>query len=253
MKGRELTAPAIPSLSGNALKVLAAATMLADHVGLVLLPGIPALRFIGRLAFPIFAFMIAEGCAHSRNRLRYFLQVLLLATVCQVAYTVAMGSWFFCVPVSFSIAIALVLALEKWKNALFAGRLWQKLLWGAVFLGGVAAVWLINRLLMLDYGFWGCMMPVAASLLRKTNHIPKKLARLDHNLIHVLAMGVCMIPLAVQLGPWQWWSLLALPLLSCYNGRRGKYRLKYFFYIFYPAHLLAVQGLAMLLQFLEGR
>lgn len=247
MRSQGLTQNEGLSLSGNALKLLAAAAMTVDHVGLVLLPGVPALRLMGRIAFPIFAFMIAEGCAHTRSRLRYFLHVLVLAAVCQTAYTVAMGSWFFCVPVSFAIAIALVLALEQWKEALFGGALWAKLLWGAVFLSAVAAVWVINRYLTVDYGFWGCMMPVAASLLRSTAHTPKKLAAWDGNLTHVLAMGLCMVPLALHLGPWQWWSFLALPFLKLYSGRRGRYRMKYFFYIFYPAHLLAVQAISMLL------
>lgn len=239
-----------PELSGNALKILAAIAMAVDHVGLVLLPTVPVLRQIGRLAFPIFAFMIAEGCAHTRNALRYFLSLLTLGVVCQTAYTAATGSWFLCVPVSFTMAIPLVLALGKWKSALFDQALWPKLLWGVVFLGGMAAVWALNRLVTVDYGFWGCMLPVGASLFRRTENMPRSPARLDRNTVHVLAMGALMVPLALGLGIWQWWSMLALPLLKLYSGRRGKYRMKYFFYIFYPAHLLMIQGLDMLLHML---
>ena len=242
MGSRELNAKAGLSLSGNWLKLLAAVAMTADHVGLVLLPQVPALRLIGRLAFPIFAFMIAEGCAHTRSGLRYFLHVLLLAAVCQTAYTVAMGSWYLCVPVSFALAIALVMALNQWKKA---QKTLQKCLWGAVFFLGVAVVWLLNRVVTLDYGFWGCMMPVGASLLRRKREDDPLPAWLDQNFFHVLAMGLFMAPLALWLGAWQWWSFLALPLLSCYSGRRGKYKMKYFFYIFYPAHLLVVQAIAM--------
>ena len=228
-------------LSGNALKLIAAVSMLLDHIGLLFFPFNGIFRIFGRLALPIFAFMIAEGCAHTRSTLRYFLHVLILAVVCQTAYTVAMGSWYLCVPVSFALAIALVLALNMWKKA---GKLWQKCLWGVVFFLAVAAVWLLNRIVTLDYGFWGCMMPVGASLLRRKKD---QAAWYDRNVFHVLAMGIFMVPLALQLGTWQWWSFLALPLLSCYSGRRGKHKMKYFFYIFYPAHLLVVQGIAMLL------
>ena len=62
-------------LSGNALKILGALSMLADHVGLMFFPEVTALRIVGRLAYPIFAYMIAEGCAHTRNRRRYFLRI----------------------------------------------------------------------------------------------------------------------------------------------------------------------------------
>ncbi len=233
-----LTRSAMPQLSGNALKILAAVTMTVDHVGLTLFPRVQVLRLIGRLAFPIFAFMIAEGCAHTRNAWRYFLHVLVLGVVCQAAYTIAMNSWYLCVPVSFAIAIPLILALQKWKKA---QSFLSALLWGAVFLAGVAAVWVLTRYVTLDYGFWGSMMPVGASLFRGTK-------KQDRNLTHVLTMGVLMIPLALQLGPWQWWSLLALPFLKLYSGNRGKYKMKYFFYIFYPAHLLGIQGVFLLMK-----
>lgn len=243
MAEQVLAGKSLPSLSANALKVIAAVSMTADHVGLVLFPQISALRFVGRLAFPIFAFMIAEGCAHTRNALRYFLSVLTLAAVCQTAYTVAMGSWYLCVPVSFSMAIPLVLALKKWKRAMFHRAVAPSVLWGLVFLGGVAAVWVLTRFVQLDYGFWGCMLPVAASLFRAEGDHKK----LDRNIVHVLAVAVCMVPLALSMGQWQWWSFLSLPLLKGYSGKRGKRKLKYFFYIFYPAHLLVIQGLSMLL------
>lgn len=234
-------------LSGNALKIIAAVTMVVDHVGYTFFPTVALLRFIGRLAFPLFAYMIAEGCVHTRSPGRYFLSVFMLAAVCQVAYTVAMQDWFLCVPVSFSMAIALILALKRWKTALFGGRLAPKLLWGAVFLGGVAGVWALTRFVHLDYGFWGCMLPVSASLLRKPENAPAWWKKLDSQSAHLIAMGVGMVLLAVQNGVWQWWSLLALPLLMLYSGKRGKHKMKYFFYIFYPAHLLVIEGLYILL------
>lgn len=231
-------------LSGNVLKILAAIAMTVDHAGLMLFPKLSALRFVGRLAFPIFAFMIAEGCVHTRSRVRYFLSVLALAVVCQTAYTVAMDSWYLCAPVSFSLAIPLVLALEGWKKAKAP---LSKFGWAAVFLGGVAAVWILTPIIQLDYGFWGCMLPVGASLFRSTEHTTSSLKKWDRNLVHVLAMAVFMVPLAVAMGQWQWWSFLSLPLLKVYSGRRGKYKMKCFFYIFYPAHLLVIQGINMLL------
>ena len=68
-------------LSGNALKIIAAVAMTIDHVGLMFFPQLKVLRIIGRIALPIFAFMIAEGCRYTRNKLRYFLTVFLLASL----------------------------------------------------------------------------------------------------------------------------------------------------------------------------
>lgn len=235
---RVLKRPAPFLLSGNVLKILAAVTMTVDHVGMTLFPGLPVLRFIGRLAFPIFAFMVAEGCAHTRSMGRYFLHMAVLALICQTTYTIAMQSWFLCVPVSFALAIPLVFALQQWKRT--TDKL-PKRLWAVIFLAGIVAVWALTRCVTLDYGFWGCMMPVAASLFRDAD------TKLDKNIVHVLAMGAVMVPLAMSLGLWQWYSMLALPLLLLYSGQRGKYKMKYFFYVFYPAHLVIIQGLSMIL------
>ena len=55
-------------LSNDRLKIIAAAAMLIDHIGAYLLPQVRILRIIGRIAFPIFAFMIAEGCRYTKNK-----------------------------------------------------------------------------------------------------------------------------------------------------------------------------------------
>ena len=73
-------------LSGNVLKIIAAISMLIDHVGYMLFPEYKILRIIGRISFPIFAFMIAEGCNYTKNKLRYFIVILSLATVYQIVY-----------------------------------------------------------------------------------------------------------------------------------------------------------------------
>ena len=64
-----MTAPhSSVGLTGNQLKLIALVTMTIDHIGMQLFPRVRLLRIIGRLAFPIFAYMIAEGCRYTRNR-----------------------------------------------------------------------------------------------------------------------------------------------------------------------------------------
>ena len=60
-------------LSGNSLKLIAALTMLIDHMGIMLFPNVAVLRCIGRISFPIFAFMISEGARYTKDKTRYFL------------------------------------------------------------------------------------------------------------------------------------------------------------------------------------
>ena len=100
----------IKCLSGNTLKIIAAVTMLIDHIGFILLPQYGFLRIIGRLSFPIFAFLIAEGCKYTKNKLRYFLSVFILGLVCQIAYYVAAQSLYIGVLLSFSVSILCVYA-----------------------------------------------------------------------------------------------------------------------------------------------
>ena len=69
-------------LTGNLLKLIAMLTMTIDHIGVILLPQYRILRIIGRLAMPIYAFMIAEGCHYTHDRRAYFLRLFGLAILC---------------------------------------------------------------------------------------------------------------------------------------------------------------------------
>ena len=73
-------------LTNNQLKIIAMISMLIDHVGVVLFPKLKILRIIGRLAFPIFAYMIAEGCQYTRNRFKYLLIIAGMGITYQVVY-----------------------------------------------------------------------------------------------------------------------------------------------------------------------
>ena len=76
-------------LSAMTLKYIAMATMLVDHMGYVLFPWTLWLRCVGRIAFPIFAFQIAEGCIRTHDRRRYALRLLLFAVLTEVPFDLA--------------------------------------------------------------------------------------------------------------------------------------------------------------------
>ena len=219
-------------LNGNALKLIAALSMLLDHVGVILFPGQQWLRIVGRLAFPIYAFMIAEGCKYTRSKKRYLGLLAALAALCQIVYYLFDGSTYFSVLTTFCLSILTIYAMDRVKEHPGPISLW--LLWFAL-----VGVWLLNRQFTIDYGFWGCMVPVFTSLPVKT--------RWDRPYVRVAALGVGLLLLCQDSNAYQYYSLLALPLLLCYNGARGKWNLKYFFYIFYPAHLAILQGIATLM------
>ena len=220
-------------LSGNWLKIIAAVTMLIDHIGYIFFPTQTLWRIIGRIAMPIFAFMIAEGCCYTRSKLRYFLSVLGLGLLCQTVYVAFAGGWELCMPVNFSLSILLVCTLEQAVKE----RSW---LWATLFALVMALVYLLNEAVTLDYGFWGCMLPLFCCL-------PRVLGR-QERWLRVLTLGVGMVLLSMNSSVLQWYSLMALPLLLLYSGQRGKAKMKYFFYIFYPLHLAVLQGIAWLIQ-----
>ena len=221
--------------TNNQLKIIAMISMLLDHVGVALFPQVRWLRIAGRLAYPIFAYMIAEGCVHTKNRTRYFLQIAGLATVCQLVYYIAEGSLYQSILVTFSLSILCIYAIDIFQKhkGIFSGAL-------AMIVFGVAtyACRVLPRKIAgfdIDYGFLGVMLPVVVFL------VPNKMGKL-------CAAGVLLVAMCSSyLNDIQWFALLALPLLLFYNEKRGKARLKYLFYIFYPAHLVAIHLIDMLI------
>ena len=218
-------------LSGNMLKIIAAIAMTVDHVGVVIFPRMTILRIIGRIAFPIFAFMIAEGCRYTKNKLKYFLCVFGTATICQVVYTIYSQRLYMSILVTFSISILLVYALQYMKKTLRSttAEYGEKLLSWFIFFFGVVAAFVLNLFVEIDYGFIGCMLPVLASIFESEKDLFGFLKRVNINFIRILTFGVGLVFLVLYSGGVMHYALLALVPLLFYSGKRGKLKLKYFF------------------------
>lgn len=235
-------------LSANALKLVAAVLMTLDHVGLLLFPDVRLFRIVGRLALPIFAFFIGEGCRYTRSRCRYFLSVFGLGAICQLVYFLASGDTYLNILITFSLGILVIYALQDVKDALAQlekGPMVRSVL---VLILALGLVWYLNRKFTIDYGFWGCMLPVWATLFHgRGAYWAGIFGELDHPKVHVLTLMLGLLLTWKTMNSIQWYALFAAPLLLCYNGKRGNPRFKYWFYLFYPAHLVLLQGLAMIL------
>ena len=224
-------------LNGNHLKLIAALCMLLDHAGILLFPRVRLLRVLGRLAYPIFAFMIAEGCRYTKNKLRYFLMVFGLGTACQLVYYFFSGDTYLNILLTFSCSILLIYALQAAHGAADGKK---QGLWSAVFCAGFMGAYGLTHILTIDYGFWGIMIPVFVAFSLGKAKTGSKLP------VFMLLAGLVL--LAADLKGMQYYALLAVPLLLLYSGKRGKANLKYFFYIFYPVHLAVLQGIAWLVR-----
>lgn len=221
-------------LSGNQLKIIALIAMTFDHVGAGILPENYLLRIIGRIAFPIFVYMIAEGCGYTKNRNKYFLTVTGVAALCQVAYYLVQNSLYQCIFVTFSISIALIYILDKAKRE----KNIKNICTAAV---SVVAVYIISAVLPevlnktdfeIDYGFIGIMLPVL--IFFAENKTEK-----------IFVMFLALVLMAISFGGIQWYSLAAVLIMLFYNGKRGKMKIKYLFYVYYPFHLVVIYFLSM--------
>lgn len=225
-------------LTGNQLKLLALILMTLDHIGAYLLPQVLWLRIVGRLAMPIFAFMIAEGCRYTKSRIKYLALLLVSALLYQIAAWFFMHSLEMCIMVTFFLSAVLIFILDMAQKK---KSFWLWLLFAAAVIG---VYWICQYLpgkvrgFSINYGFWGVMLPVLVYLGQK----------------HWQNLILCAIGLAIlSYGSHylQWYSLLSLPLLALYSGKRGSWKLKYFFYLYYPLHLGALYLIKQALRYLD--
>ena len=211
-------------LSGSALKVIALVSMVTDHSAYYLMEHgtllYEVMRCFGRIAFPVFAFLIAEGFRHTRNRMKYFLQLLGFAVVSEVPWYLLNGADG-THNVLFTLALG-VMALTAFETLKKDG-----ILCGAVILSiAYFASWL-----GVDYEWRGILMMVVFYLLGNDSNPSFPSGR--------KALLFCAFPLVMHYGIIG--ALLACLTIACYDGTRGFIHgkvAKYVFYAFYPLHLL---------------
>lgn len=217
------------------LKVIAVLSMLLDHIGLV--AGSTALRCAGRLAFPIYAFLIGNGLRHTSSPERYLRRLLILAAVSQLPYTLCLFHTLQPIQLNIFCTLALGLAI------LWALRQDAKKAAAGLLLFTLGLDWLVG----LDYGTAGVLWIVALGLCEPG--LPHR-----RSILAALVALFALWPLADGLLSGQgvvagWWinlfMLAALPLLLTYQDtlgypRHGRFSrlIQLAFYWFYPVHLL---------------
>ncbi len=214
----------LPFLSGSALKIIAVVSMVIDHCAYYLMDGntmaYEAMRCFGRIAFPVFAFLVAEGFAHTRNRMRYFLSLLLFAAVSEVPWYLLNGAdGTHNVMFTLALGVAALAAFERLREHRILCCLF-------ILLTAWLATWLGT-----DYEWRGMLMIVVFYLLSMSKNTPVILRRMMQLLF--------AFPLMMRYGITG--ALLACAVIFLYDGTRGFIHgnvAKYGFYVFYPAHLL---------------
>lgn len=242
-------------MTWNVLKWVAIAAMLIDHTAAVLGGWLPPLcsglmRDVGRMAFPIFAYGIAQGCVYTHSARRYLGRLLLFAVLSEIPYRLALeaGSRSFGLHNVFFTLLAGAACCQIVKFCKSKGKHWA---WAAV--APVGAIVLLCEILGTDYGGFGVLCVLLPYLFWES-----KPAR-------IIALGSVVAFLYVVVSHFQgfsyplWWmenpsalgsmlqqtlfALAGVGLIALYNGQPGSKKGKWAFYIFYPAHLLALFAL----------
>lgn len=255
-----------PHISAASLKYLALLSMTADHIAVICRP-VPGFRAFGDLAFPLFAFLLAEGFFHTHNRRTYEQRMLLAAVVSEIPYDLAFsGRWFDGVHqnvcLTFFMALIAMELLERYGSGL-----WEKLV-----LAAVACT--LAEASCADGGAWGMGLVLAFYFcertagakeremsackkeddteMGKTYHGTKKHGAKKHegekqgNILKRKKWGKVAVTLLIAAAAWQepfWVLVLTGAVLWMYDGSKGRGGLRAFFYIYYPAHLLLLHFL----------
>lgn len=233
------------------LHIMAMAFMLCDHLWGTLIPGNDWLTCIGRLAFPLYAFMLVEGYFHTRDLKKYVRRLFLFALLSEIPFNLAMGSRLF-YPIhqnvlwSFLISVALI----HWNQKVREHALWKRILIGILTICIGYAVGLVS---FVDYYHAGILMVLTFYFFR------------GRKWWQILAQFLCLwyinleilggYSYEIQIGEQtyflirQGFALLSLIPILLYRGKQGYHSkaLQYFCYSFYPLHLLILGILKFLI------
>lgn len=238
--------------SSMSLHIMAMVFMLCDHLWATLVPGNDWLTNIGRLTFPIYAFLLVEGYFHTHNLKKYVKRLLIFAILSEIPFDLVMGStWFY--PIhqnvlwTFLIAIGLIHLNEKAKAT---GKFWLRTIAGV---GSIILGFLLGLLTMVDYYHAGIWMVLVFYFFRgrKWWNCVGQLVFLYYINVEVLNGFAYEITLfgETHFLVRQGFALFALIPIWLYRGKEGykSKALQYIYYGFYPVHLLVLALVRMVM------
>ena len=203
------------------LKMIAAVTMLIEHMGYIFFPQYIFLRIIGRISFPIFAFLIVEGFMHTKDVKKYILRMAVFALLTEIPFDFAFEGTFDWghQNVLFTFLFAIL--------AMYIDRQYKR----KVGIVAAFAFAFLAEFIGTDYGMFG----VIIVMLFYWNY---------ERFYNKLIFGTASLILLVS--SYQIFDVLAMIPIALYNGKKG-IGFKYFFYIFYPGHLVILYVIHMLI------
>ena len=230
-------------VTSTILHIFAMFCMLFDHMWITIVHGNDWLNCIGRLAFPIFAFMIVEGYKHTSDLKKYMGRMFVFALISEIPFNlVVSGSVIYPfhqnVLWTFLIGILCISLLEKSKKT---GNLWIQTLTG---ISVIAAAYLIGIISMVDYNAAGVLTVLVFYFFNGDAWYHRLgqfvgLYYINFELLGGIYDVYKLFGYTFEFSR-QGFALLALIPIWLYNGKRGTCSkfFQYFNYVFYPLHLL---------------
>lgn len=231
-------------LSSSALKLIALITMLIDHIAAICLPVNSevylVMRLIGRVSFPIYAFLIAEGYLYTSNKGKYLSNLMLFALISELPHNLAFFNTIFYIEkqnIFFELATGLfgIYVYEKvLKN-------WNK----PIALICVFILAMIAEVANFNYGALGIIIILVFYLFRSCYELKLAVFTIIPIVYYYYSFNLSQVDFLkaflILLSSSNIYMILGALPISCYNGKKGNLKInKYLFYIFYPAHILAL-------------
>ena len=210
----------IKILDNTSIKLIAISIMLFNHIGRVFFPGAEIFVKIGEIGFPLFAFCVSEGFYYTRNKQKYLRNLLIFALISEIffdyAFTNEIIYWFHQnVLFTISSAVLFLIIYEKINNSK------QSLISKTILISLILLLFLmVSTLSFTDHDTYGILLIFIFYVFR------------DKPILKY-SISAIILYTAYAYG----YSVLSIPIIMLYNGKRG-FNLKYFFYLFYPLHLL---------------
>ncbi|MBR3883019.1 MAG: conjugal transfer protein TraX [Clostridia bacterium] len=233
----------IKFINSNLLKILAIIFMLLDHLWATIIPGNQWMTNVGRLAFPIFAFLIVEGFTHTSDLNKYIKRLFIFALISEIPFNlIYTGSWIF--PFHQNVMFTLLLGLlciseiDKVKNNKEIKSRIKSILKLVLYL-------LISIIGFVDYGITGVLTIIVFYIFKDFKYawLGQLISLIFLYIVFFKGQSIVINIFDFEYFlPLQSIGILSLIPIWLYNGKKGKKNklIQYTFYCFYPVHMLAI-------------
>jgi len=233
------------------LHIMAMVFMFCDHLWGTSFVSNDIFTCIGRLTFPIFAFMIVEGYFHTSNLKQYVKRLLIFAIISEIPFNLMMGSSLF-YPIHQNVlwSFLISLGLIHWNEMMVEKKIWKRILVGIIT---ICIAYVVGIITFVDYYNAGILIVLTFYFFKGKkwwNYVGQLLCMWYINC--EILQGFCYevnIFGDVHFIERQSIAILALIPIWMYKGKQGYHNktLQYIYYVFYPAHLLILGSIKYLL------